>query len=283
MGSGQRKTRRRKAIALKEVNVAMEIDDEEIEPAARELQPMLEKERKRCLQWYYDFGQVVAKHYFAVKEERERLGNTMYGERFFERLAHRLHIERPELLRDCFRLVNAYDEDDYRKLCRHNHVKVSHVMQLAKIGQEDARNELQTAAISEQMTVKELVQAAKEKLGYRHQPGAGRPFKVPKSVKAAVTHMLSQAAKFDKLHREAWFGDAFDLREEVREIPANKLTEEFKESISQTADAFDQLAESTVQNAQVLREVVSNVEQRMQAQAELNRRVEEEAELCTAG
>jgi hypothetical protein len=260
------------------VNIAMEIDDEEIEPAARELQPMLEKERRRSLQWYYDLGRIVAKHYFAVERERKRVGNTMYGERFFERLAHRLNIERWEVLRNCFGLVNTYDEDEYRELCQHDHVTVSHIMQLAKIGPEDARSELQTAVINEQMTVKELVQAAKEKFGYQHQPGAGRPLKLPKSVKSAVTHMVAQATKFVKLNRNAWFGNAFDLREEVRRTPADKLTDELKESISEAADAFDQLAETTVQKAGVLRQVVADIERRMQSQAELGRQAQQEAE-----
>jgi chemotaxis regulatin CheY-phosphate phosphatase CheZ len=95
--------------------------------------------------------------------------------------------------------------------------------------------------------------------------------------------MISQATKLTRLHNDSWFGDRYDLREEIADTPIDKLTVELQESIREAADAFDQLVETTTQNAELLREVAAEIEQRMQAQAELVRQQEEENELCPVG
>ena len=95
--------------------------------------------------------------------------------------------------------------------------------------------------------------------------------------------MLSQGTKFRNLNSQAWFGDAFDIRVGVRDIPADRLTDVFKARVSQAADLYDQLADTTVQKADVLREIAADIEERMQAQAELERQLKEEGELCLVG
>ncbi len=266
-----------------------DFEEEDIEPALDDLRPLCEElrmidenHRKRSLDFYSELGAAVTEHYERVRKEREELRYSMYGDRFFRRLGRDLGFPWL-LLYQSYRLVNSYNDREFDALCEQPAITATHALQLAGISDKADRKQLQQKVVEERLSVRELQNAIQEKYGRRRQPGAGRPPKLPKSVKGAVTHMLSQAEKFDKLHREAWFCDAFDLREEIVETPANKLTDELRESVGQTADAFDELAETTVQSAKVLREILADVQDRMQTQAELEQQREEEGELCPVG
>jgi hypothetical protein len=272
-----------------DVFFADDFEDEDVEPALADLRPLCEElrtidetHRKRSLEYYRELGGVVAEHYERVREEREKLRYSMYGSRFFRRLGRDLGFPW-NYLYDSYRLVTTYNEREFKAICKQPAITATHALQLAGIGDKADRKELQQKVVEEGLSVRELQNAFREKYGLRRQPGAGRPVMVPKNVKAAVTHMLSQAEKFDKLHREAWFCDAFDLREEIAGTPADKLSDELRESVSQTTEVFDQLAETTVQSARVLREILADVQNRMQAQAELEQQWKEEGELCPVG
>ncbi len=118
------------------------------------------------------------------------------------------------------------------------------------------------------------------KHGRQRRPGAGRPLTVPKNASEAVTHMLSQGTKFQKLNSQAWFGDAFDIAAGVRDIPADRLTDVFKTRVSQAADLYDQLAETTEQYAGVLREIAADIGNGRRFRRHSNGKVKEEGELA---
>ena len=62
--------------------------EEDIQPALDDLRPMCEElrtidenHRQRSLEYYRQLGNVVAEHYERVREERKKLGYSMYGSR----------------------------------------------------------------------------------------------------------------------------------------------------------------------------------------------------------
>ena len=277
-----------------------DFEPEDIESAAKAIRPLWEKDREQCdnerrssLQRIYELGQKVAEQYETVKAKRKFHGETMYGERFFQRVADAINAKSAkkvswQLLYDCRTLACTYDEQAYAELCRHDQIMPSHVLQLARIQIDDVRAELQAGLIKEKWTVRELATAVKEKLGPRRKPGAGRRPKVSKHAKGAIIHLTAQAKQFVKANDEIWFGDAFDIPTAVREIPSSKLTDELKTQIGEAAELCDKVAETAGEKGGVLREVLANVEHRMRAQAEHERRMiaeeDEDKVVCaTAG
>ena len=267
--------------------IADDFEPEDIESAAKAIMPLWEKDREQCenerrypLQRIYELGQKVAEHYKAVEAKREFHGESMYGKRFFQRVADAINAESAkqiswQTLRQYYTLVGTYSEEAYAELCRHGEITPSHALQLAYIDIE-VRAELQAELIKEKWTVKELQKAHMEKVGPRNKPGAGRPLKTPKHPKAAIVHLTAQAGQFIKANDEIWFGDAFDIPTAVDEIPSSKLTDELKTQISEAAELYDKVAETVSEKGEVLREVLANVEHRLRAQAEYNRQVEAE-------
>jgi hypothetical protein len=262
--------------------VVHEFDDEDVESAVAELRPVCEEHRRNTLEFYQRLGKLVAKHYDRIAKERAKSGMSMYGSRFFQRLGKELNYPWQRLY-DSYTLVKAYDDAKFTSLCKQPEVTLSHAIQLAHIHDKKERKKLQQKVAEDGLSVQGLQNEILGKHGRQRRPGAGRPLKVPKNVSDAVTHMLSQGTKFQKLNSQAWFGDAFDIREGVRDVPADKLTDVFKARVNQAANLYDQLAETTVQNADVLREIAADIEERMQAQVELEQQWKEEGELCPVG
>ena len=251
--------------------VANDFDDERIEEAVAEVAAACDELRRQSFQGYYILGKVVQKHYLKVLKEREELSRGMYGSRFFHLLAKKL--KKPNvhggLLRRCQRLVESYTAEEYSQFLEQGAVSPTHALMLADIGDKDARKDLQTAIISKKLTTNQLQDAIKEIFGVRRKPGAGRSLKIPKSLKAAFVHLTAQAEKFIKLNDEVWFGDAYDIIEEVDGLPADKLTDEFKAKVIEAAEQCESVATTAAANAKALRGTMPNIEDRMKRQAEL--------------
>jgi hypothetical protein len=262
--------------------VVQDFEGEDVESAVAELRPVCEEHRRDSLAFYQKLGKLVAKHYDRIAKDRAKSGLSMYGSRFFRRLGKELNYPWQRLY-DSHTLVKAYDDAKFSSLCKQPQITLSHAIQLAHIHDEKERTRLQQKVAKEGLSVRGLQDEILAKYGRQRRPGAGRPLTVPKNASQAVTHMLSQGTKFQKLNSQAWFGDAFDIEEAAGEIPADKLTEEFKTRVSQAADLYDELAETTVQNAKVLREIESDIEQRILEQARVEQEAAEEGELCPVG
>ncbi len=270
--------------------IADDFEAEDITPAAKQLGSMwqndrrlCENERTRSLQWHYDFGTAVAEHYEAVEKERKHYGMSMYGDRFFQRVADAINAESArkvswQLLHQCYTLVGTYGEEAFEELCQHDEITPSHALYLARIKIDALRTELQTNVVTEKWTVEELYKAHIEKFGPRRKPGAGRPLKTPKHPKAAIVHLTAQAQKFIKANDEIWFGAAFDIPTAVNDMPSSTLTDELKQQLSEAAELCNQLAEKASEKVEVLRGVLADVERRLQLQADHDRRVREESE-----
>lgn len=255
--------------------LADDFDDEDIQSAVDELAPMCDDFRQRSFRWYYDVGTVVHDHYEPLRKQR----SSMYGQRFFNRLArdlNRPHVSGP-LLSKCFRLVKAYTAKQYMKLSRYAAVSPTHVLMLAGIEDRQCRDKLTQQVISEHLTTAQLERAIKDALGFRREPGAGRPPKRPKKLKDAFVHLTAQVDKFTNLNDVVWFGKEYDIVRELQELPAGKLTDELKTQVSDAARKCDQLAATATKDAQALRGLLPEINRRMQAQAQLEANLEAES------
>ena len=207
----------------------------------------------------------------------------MYGQRFFRRLAQ--DLKKPnvdgQLLYKCFKLVETYSEEEYQALCQHDSISPTHALMLGLVEVEESRVKLEEKVISEKLTTKQLFKAEQEMFGVRRKPGGGRPLKVPGNVKKALVHATSQAEKFLKSNDTIWFGDEFDIISEIADLPADKLTSEFKDQVIKAAGQYDSLAVTASRGAKALRETLPDIERGMAAQAALEAQqraeVEEEA------
>jgi hypothetical protein len=247
---------------------------EELQPAVEELANKCDEFRRRAFPWYYELGELVRRHYRRVEEEREAVGRSMYGERFFNRLANEL--EKPgisgQLLSGCFKLVETYGKEEYRKLCEHDAITPTHAMMLAR-SEGPERAELLKKVISEKLTTKQLFEAEKEMFGVRRMPGAGRPPKRPKKLKDAFAHLNAQAEKFVKLNNEIWFGEAYNIIDEIKALTGGQFTDELKAQVEEAAEHCENLAATATRGAECLRGILPEIERRMKAQADMDAQV----------
>jgi len=266
-----------------------DFEEEELAPAVTELKPKfteersrLRSERQRTLQWHYDIGAIVAKHYADVQCEREKHNQKMYGERFFDRLTELIPDVPTHLLHKCYRLSMVYNPKSFGELIKHDAITPSHALQLAALGDPKDRAEFQAKVIAERLTYKQLYDAIKQKFGVRRKPGAGRPMKVPRDVTKALIHLNAQADNFIHCNERVWFGKQFDIMESLTDVPTAMLDEKFKDQLTEAAEICEKLARLAEENAQKLRKALSQVERRMAAQAKFEKQAQEEEETSCA-
>lgn len=262
-----------------------DFEEEELAPAVAELKPKfneehsrLRSERQRTLQWHYDIGTIVAKHYADVQRERAKCNQKMYGERFFDRLTEMIPDVPPQLLHKCYRLATVYTPKAFRELTKHDVITPSHALQLAALGDPKDRAYFEAKVIEERLTYKELVDAIKRKFGVRRKPGAGRPMKVPRNVTKALIHLSEQSTAYRHLHEKIWFGEKFNIAEKVPDLPSSLLSDELREQLGDALNACESLASVAEAEAKELRGVIALVDKRMAAQAECDRKAAEEGD-----
>ena len=266
-----------------------DFEEEELAPAIAELKPKfteersrLRSERQRTLRWHYEIGKIVAKHYADVKREREKYNQSMYGERFFDRLTEEIPGVPPQLLQKCFCLANVYNPKAFSELIKHDAITPSHALQLAALGDAEDRIYFQKRVITERLTYKQLYDAIKEKYGVRRKPGAGRPMKVPRNVTKALIHLRAQADNFIHCNGQVWFGEQFDITASLADVPTSVLNEEVRERLTEAAETCEKLAALAEADAQKLRKALSHVERRMAAQARIEQQAQEEMSCAAA-
>ncbi len=257
--------------------LADDFHDEDIASAVAELAPICDDFRRHSFAWYYELGKVVRRHYEAIAKTR----TSMYGARFFNRLA--LDLNRPNvdgpLLSCCFRLVKHYSEEEYLGYAQHPQISPTHLLLLAGIGDRKPRQELIQQVIDEGLPTQQLQRAIKEKFGIRREGRPGRPPKVPRNVIAGLAHMEEQAQKLLRLSSEAWFGDRYDLENEICSLPPFQVVnDDLRAKLLSAAEHSEKLATTAAHNAERLRAALVVVDQRREAQAKYNAEVQQAEE-----
>jgi len=237
--------------------------------AFNELSTYINQHTKENLWWYWDLGSKVAKiHKDAQKDQR------LYGVRLLPRLAAGLGYKTDRQLRNAMAVVDLFQTkkafQQYLKLQGEsgNMLQWSHMVYLAKISDDKMRMQLAANTLEQCWTSEELWARVKA-LSTGKARGAGRPpkTKIPSTARGCLTHIGTQAQKFVDNHDKAWTGDAFDIAEKVKEIPADKLTDDLLSQVTGTREQLLAMASRANDYADVLLATSSNIERRLTAQA----------------
>jgi len=261
---------------------SFDFEDEELAPAIEELRPLCLKQRSDTLQWYRTLGKLVAKHYVRVEKEREKVNGTMYGQHFFNRIADAIKVVSAAMLRMCFNLY-YYPEPAFRELSSYKSISPTHALKLASVSGGQLRRTLQQKVIDKNLSVKDLEHEIKNAQPKPRKPGAGRPFKVPSSLTKALTHLNAQSNAYLHAHEKIWFGENFNIAEVVPDLPASSLSENLREQLGDALKGCESLASVAEAEAQELRSAIALVDKRMAAQAECDRKAQEEMSRVAAG
>ena len=257
----------------------VDFDEDELKPAIDELRPVCLKQRCDTLQSYHSLGKLVAKHYVRVERERTKANDTMYGQHFFDKLADAIQLVTAGTLRACFNLFYYYPEGPaFRELSSHKEISPTHALRLASIEDDQLRKELQEKVIDENLTVRDLEREIAKDQPRPRKRGAGRPFKVPSSLKKALTHLNEQSTLYRHAHEKIWFGEQFNIAEKVPDLPSSVLSEDLRGQLEEALEGCESLASVAAVEAEELRKVIALVDKRMAVQAECNRKAAEEGE-----
>ncbi len=263
---------------IKPPHSSFDFEDEELDPAIDELRPLCLERRNDTFQWHRALGKLVAKHYARVEREREKTNGTMYGQHFFDKLAEAIQVVSAATLRACFNLSYYYSDAAFRELSSYKGITLTHALRLASIEDDQLRRELQEKVIDENLTVKDLEREIKKDQPKPRKRGAGRPFKVPSSLKKALTHLNEQSTLYRHAHEKIWFGEQFNIAEKVPDLPSSVLSEDLREQLEEALEGCESLAGVAEAEAKELRKVIALVDKRMAVQAECNRRAAEEGD-----
>jgi len=249
--------------------------------AFKDLSDYIRKHTKDTIWWYWELGQKVKKIYDEAKN-----AHGVYGQQFMPRLARALGFQSDSQLRSSMHVVAAFETKkafgEFVKLQGEagNVLSWSHIVYLSSIGDDETRMTLAAATLSQGWTAADLWQKVKE-LCSRKARGRRNPvIKIPASARSCITHVTSQAEKFVFNYDNAWTGDAFDLQNTVRQIPADKLNDKLLDSVRTARGQVSEMQRRATEMADILANTETDIAARMAAQAEL--RAQQEADLAAA-
>lgn len=239
--------------------------------AFRELENYIRTRTKDNILWYWDLGLKVKAVYDEAKKEGE-----LYNKQVLLRLAKGLGFKTDRQLRNAMDVCRVWGTKkafgEYLKMKGEagNILSWSHIVYLSGIADADVRMQLAATSLDQCWTAEELWTKVKD-IANRKPRGAGTraTTKVPTSARACLTHLLSQAQKFTYNVDNAWTGDAFSLRESVKDIPADKLDEKFVTALDKAQDEIVKMRLRAEQMEEMLNAVKADVQQRRDEQERL--------------
>lgn len=102
-----------------------------------------------------------------------------------------------------------------------------HMRILSQIQDNELVKDLAKNVVSERLTVNDLKNRLKNKgQKKKRAKGAGRPLSVPKSVAGCIENMLTKLGPLPRVMSEAWFGDRFNLTQEVEKLGSEDVNQE---------------------------------------------------------
>jgi len=238
--------------------------------AFKELHTYIQQRTKDSSLWYWDLGQKVAAVHRKAASKKE-----LYGNKVLTRLAVGLGFKTDAQLRNSMNVCKAFGTKkaftEYIKMQGEagNMLSWSHLVYLAGVGDLDTRMQLAAACLEQAWTAEELWAKVRD-LCERTKRGTNKPkVKVPQSARGCLTHVQSQAMKFNTNYDDAWTGDNFDLHKTIHEIPADKLNDKLLTAVRETKEQVVGMQTRAAAMAQVLAGTEADIEARMAAQAEM--------------
>lgn len=247
--------------------------------AFKELYDYISTHTKDNIQWYWELGQKVAKIHKEAQAKKE-----LYGKKVLLRQAIALGFKTDRQLHNAMAVCKAFGTkkafNEYIKLRGEagNMLQWSHIVYLAGVGDEDMRMQLAAATLEQAWTAEELWSKVKALCERRSRGTRSPKTKVPTSARGCLTHVRSQASKFNFNFDNAWTGDAFDLRQTVKDTPADKLNEKFLESVQATRQEVSALQAKATELSNILSLTEADIQARIEAQQALEAQLAEEEE-----
>jgi hypothetical protein len=106
---------------------------------------------------------------------------------------------------------------------------------------------------------------------------------VPSSLTKALTHLNAQSDAYVRAHKQIWFGEEFNIANQVPELPPSLLSDKLRDQLGDALKACESLSSVVEAEAQELRGVIELVDKRRAAQAECDREAQEELSCAAAG
>lgn len=225
--------------------------------AFKQLSGTISKHEKETLWWYWDLGQLVKGLY-----EESKAQAKFYGKNFLERQAKALGYSTDRVLRNAMDVVTQFGTKkafgEYAKMQGEagNSLGWTHMVYLAGVADDEIRGQL-AAATLEQCWTAEMLWDKIRSMFTKKKRGKNTPkAKIPTSIKGCLSNVVSMATKFVHNVDNAWTGDAFDIAKQVADLPADRLSDDFVETVH---EAYLQL-EALLDRTAILKKVLKQAE-----------------------
>jgi hypothetical protein len=123
--------------------------------------------------------------------------------------------------------------------------------------------------------VQELDREIRKTLPKPRKRGAGRPFKVPSSLTKALAHLSTQATTYRNAHEKIWFGEQYNITDELADLPSSLLSDGLREQLAEALEGCESLVSVAEAEAEELRKALARVDRCRAAQAEYDRKAAE--------
>lgn len=249
----------------------------------KELHAYITDHAKESIWWYWELGQKVKE---AV--EKAEADQTKYGSKLLLRLAKALGYQTDSQLRNAQAVVKTFNTKKamsaYLKMRGEagNALHWSHMVYLAAIGDDGIRKTTAAQTLEQCWTAAQLWSHVKELVSRKPRGIRRSSAKVPTSARQFFSHVFAQADKFVEHCDTAWSAKAFDIKQAVDDIPADKLNEKFCESVRNSIARVDTMRKKAVQLLVDLRAAESVIDEHKQAQAAYNRQAAADAAAAAA-
>ncbi len=225
-------------------------------------QSLVEQMTDALLWKFEEIRAFVIDEAISIFKRRHRLGRMVlevtkdpdkYGKQAVEQMSSLLNMDN-SLLYNAKLFAERYSENDLDELTklRNNHgdsLTWSHVVQLIRVPDRDARLKLQQETVDNNWTYQELLKFVQDAKGGKTSKG-GRPLAKPSDLSGVVTQIESMSSKWLRCNNEIWVDDnkgVAALADELSEDKFNtKIIVELRDlenKVKMMATAADVLAD----------------------------------------
>jgi hypothetical protein len=187
----------------------------------RAAQSLARDARAAVLKKCFELGQEVRKLLKVASESGEEVGNI-------DLLAGALGTGTRQL-RDAANVAAAISSKEFESLCSHAAISWSHVVQLAKVKDKQKRSTLAAQADEKCWSVRDMVEAIKDKSPTAKKRGPGKSRGLPRSPQSALRRMQKEFEKLDKSFGDIYFGKRFNVATEVGKLKSEEISDGLRE------------------------------------------------------
>lgn len=183
----------------------------------------------------YEIGRVVVDAVNKAKKSQEH-----YGRDIVANIA--ASLDRPKsALERCRRIAEAFPHKAtfnwFLQLSNGKYrLRVTHLAHLSRITDMEARKAMAKRAVEEKLSTSKLlsiIEAEYPSEDNKRRPKAGRPPRrfVPSTPSECLNHMIKQLEQLESRMEQDWFGEEFDLIEELDQIAPDEITQELLDAV----------------------------------------------------